>query len=127
MFFNSISSFLCAEIEYIQLSLKYSSEDKQQRCSEKHKESENFIQLQWSFNKIDLIELAYALYHSKAINDGDISVKCIVEAFEQLFNIDLGKYYRAYTDITRRKVIRSKFLRSLIKIYEEKFNELDGK
>jgi len=64
----------------------------------------------WTANKTDLIELIYALHSSSAVNSGTADIKEIATACEQLFNIDLGDYYRAYLEIRSRKTSRTKFL-----------------
>lgn len=50
----------------------------------------------WTANKTDLIELIYALHSIGAINSGTADIKKMASACEQLFNIDLGDYYRTY-------------------------------
>ncbi|MDE3744093.1 RteC domain-containing protein [Maribacter sp. D37] len=70
-------------------------------------------ELQWTATKIALTELVYALYHSGSINNGNVDIKEIAEALSQLFNIDLGDYYRTYSEIRLRKKSRAKFLEKL--------------
>lgn len=126
-FYDDILSYLDAEIQYILLYLKHSSEKNEMRKPNKALITKAEAKLQWTAQKIDLIELIYALFHSKSINNGDIEIKYIVEAFENLFGISLGKYYRAYLDITRRKVMRPKFINGLLKTIEEAFTIIDRK
>lgn len=65
----------------------------------------------WSGNKIDLVEVIYALYHQKVISNGTIEIKELSKAFEQFFNITIDdNIYRYYTDIKNRKGKRSKFI-----------------
>src|SRR5690606_2703501 len=64
----------------------------------------------WTANKTDLIELIYALHSSSAVNSGTADIKEIATACEQLFNIDLGDYYRTYLEIRSRKTNQTKFL-----------------
>jgi len=65
----------------------------------------------WSGNKIELVELAYALYHSKRINGGNAELGEIISWLESSLNIDLGQSYRMFIDISRRKLVRhTKFL-----------------
>ena len=67
----------------------------------------------WTANKIDLIELIYALHSSKAINKGNIEIKDIARIIEYVFKIQLGDFYRAFLEIRMRKNRRTKFLDSL--------------
>ena len=65
----------------------------------------------WSGNKIELVELAYGLYHSKRINGGKAELGEIISWLENSLNIDLGQSYRMYIDISRRKLVsHTKFL-----------------
>jgi len=58
------------------------------------------LSLTWTSNKIDLIELIYSLIASGAVK-GDI--KDLATAFEKIFEIDLGNYYRSFLEIRGRK------------------------
>ena len=69
--------------------------------------------LKWTASKVSLIELIYALYHSKVINRGSTEIKEIAFLFESIFNIELGDYYRTYSEIKSRKSVRAKFLNDL--------------
>jgi hypothetical protein len=65
----------------------------------------------WSGNKIELVELAYGLYHSKRINGGNAELGEILSWLESSLNTDLGQAYRMFVDISRRKLVsHTKFL-----------------
>src|SRR5690606_36297553 len=65
----------------------------------------------WSGNKIELVELAYGLYHSKRINGGNAELGEIISWLESSLNTDLGQAYRMFIDISRRKLVsHTKFL-----------------
>lgn len=67
--------------------------------------------LNWTGNKIDLIEIIYALHNQKVINGGNIDIKELAVNFGFVFNIDLEEnIYRSYVDIKNRKTIKTKFL-----------------
>lgn len=55
------------------------------------------------------MELIYALFGTKAINNGQIEIKEIAETFEIMFNIKLGDYCRTFQEIKRRKLSNTKF------------------
>jgi len=59
----------------------------------------------WSGNKIELVELAYGLYHSKIINGGNAELGEIISWLESSLNTDLGQAYRMFIDISRRKLV----------------------
>ena len=70
-------------------------------------------ELRWTASKISLTELIYALKCSSAINNGQASIAQIATLLQQAFNIELGDYYRTYSEIRARKKGRVKFLDEL--------------
>ena len=68
------------------------------------------LNLTWLANKIDLVELIYALISSGAVK-GDI--KELATAFEKIFDIDLGSSYRTFLEIRARKVDLARFMGKL--------------
>lgn len=81
----------------------------------------------WTASKVDLVELVYALHHSKIINGGNSDVKELASFLGKVFNVEIEEnIYRAYQDIKSRKLVKTKFLNSITdslnqKIYEEDF------
>jgi len=69
--------------------------------------------LNWTKPKTDLVELIYALHSSESVNNGEVPLKHIASAFEQLFNVNLGDYYRTFQDIAIRKKNPTPFLDTL--------------
>jgi hypothetical protein len=70
--------------------------------------------LNWTGNKIDLVELIYALHVSKKINHGNSDIKEIATTVGKMFNQDLEEnIYRWYIDIKNRKTVRPKFINQL--------------
>lgn len=69
--------------------------------------------LKWTSSKVALTELIYALYHSRVINNGNSEIKELAKGFQNLFNIDLGDFYKTYSEIRLRKKSRTKFLDDL--------------
>lgn len=79
---------------------------------------------QWTGNKIDLIEMLYALHLSKAVNDGNTKINDFAEVFSLVFNIDLRKdIYRFFTDIQKRKIDQTKFLDYLRATLQRKIDD----
>ena len=85
----------------------------------------NQPKLFWTRNKTDLIELIYALHSSGAINAGTADIKEVASACEQMFNIDLGDYYRTFLEIRSRKINQTKFIDKLKDALENKMLESD--
>ncbi|MBA3706190.1 MAG: RteC domain-containing protein [Bacteroidetes bacterium] len=69
--------------------------------------------LTWSDSKTALIELIYALHSQGTFGNGKADIKEIASYFEQIFNIDLGEYYKTYLELRMRKTSRTKFLDSM--------------
>lgn len=81
----------------------------------------------WTSNKIFLIELGYALYVAGDINNGNITVKEIMDLLGAIFNIDLGDYYRGYITLKNRKKDRTLYLKTLIEKLLKRMEEDDEK
>lgn len=86
----------------------------------------NKVKLKWTASKTDLIELIYAIQATGAIRDGRVGIKEMATACEQLFNIDLGNYYKTYIEIKARKTERTNFINKLKKLLEKKMIDEDG-
>lgn len=67
----------------------------------------------WTGSKVALIELLYALHTEGVFNNGTSDLKDVAEYFENIFNIDLGQYHRAFLEIRMRKSDQTKFLNAL--------------
>lgn len=74
--------------------------------------------LVWTGKNSDIVEIIYAFYYAKVINNGGADIAQIARAFEKMFNIRLGKFYRTKTHIKGRKGV-TKFLDKLKKILIE--------
>ncbi|WP_298765375.1 RteC domain-containing protein [uncultured Polaribacter sp.] len=79
----------------------------------------------WTGNKTDLIELIYALHSSGSVNSGTADIKEMASACEQMFNIDLGDYYRTFLEIRSRKMNQTKFIDKLKNSLENKMLDSD--
>lgn len=81
--------------------------------------------IRWTHSKVALIELAYALHSSKAINLGKIDVKQIINALETTFNIELGNFYRVFQNIRIRQAGRTAFMDELKSLLEKRMDDTD--
>lgn len=79
-------------------------------------------QLQWTGNKAALIELMYALYESRSFNNGQTDIKAMAAYFEQIFDIELGHYYRTYLELKTRQN-PTRFLDTLIDALNRRMDE----
>jgi hypothetical protein len=82
--------------------------------------------LRWTGQKVDLIELIYALHCSGVFDHGNSSVKKIADAFQELFQCPLGDYYRSYSELRYRKKSRIKFLDRLSVQLQKKMDADDA-
>jgi hypothetical protein len=81
--------------------------------------------LTWTGPKTYLIELIYALQSAETFNNGKADIKQIASAFESIFNISLGNYYRGFQEIQQRKKGKSYFLDQLKAKFIQRVNEFD--
>jgi len=58
---------------------------------------------EWTDDKLNLIELIYAIYKTKSINNGKITLKQIQECFEEIFQVKLGNISNRINEIDNRK------------------------
>jgi hypothetical protein len=59
--------------------------------------------LRWTGDSINLVELAYGIWLTGQINDGNASIADIVQWFEVHFKTKLGRPYRRWQSIAKRK------------------------
>jgi hypothetical protein len=81
--------------------------------------------LAWTESKASLIELAYALYASRALDEGKVSIKQIIAVMEQLTGLDLTNYRRIFADIRIRKTGPTGFLDVLLRQYRQYIDSLN--
>jgi len=66
----------------------------------------------WTSDKIDLVEIIYAI--KQYINHGDVSIKTIQEGCEYFFQVELGDIETRIKEIDERQGNKLQFLESLI-------------
>ena len=59
--------------------------------------------LRWSGKATDLVELLYALDTCDCINDGEIGIEELADAFSEIFGIEIKNCYNVYMNMKRRK------------------------
>jgi hypothetical protein len=80
------------------------------RKSENSKVDATYNPLQWTTQKVALVELIYALHAAGVFNYGKTDIKQIVDCFEDFFSIDLGNYARVFSEIRIRKSGQTNFI-----------------
>jgi hypothetical protein len=85
----------------------------------------NAHSLKWTGQKVDLIELIYALQATGVFDHGHSSVKKIADCFQEYFDCTLGDVYRTYSELRFRKKSRTKFLDRLSEQLQKKMDADD--
>lgn len=85
------------------------------------------VQLKWTGSKVALIELLYGLHATSVVEGGRADIKQLAKGLEQLFNVNLGNYYRVYQDIRLRKKGQTQYIDSMKSQLIRKMDELDFK
>lgn len=121
MAYDMLSVYLKTELE--KLDSKCGKNDN----TEKEEEDLTGSKLFWTESKVALTELIYAIHSTGAVNKGVTDIKVLAEAFEEVFNIDLGDLYRTFIEIRLRKKERSKFIDHLKNRLLNRMDEADQK
>jgi hypothetical protein len=65
----------------------------------------------WTGDKSNLIEMAYGIYDTFQINEGNVTIAEIIEWLEESLDINLSRYYRRFSEIKMRKSLsKTKYL-----------------
>ena len=75
-----------------------------------HQDDDEFLkkgvkgpELRWTGESINLVEIAYGMWLTGQINNGNASITEIVGFLEQIFNVEIGTAHRRWQSISRRK------------------------
>ncbi|MCL1670933.1 RteC domain-containing protein [Elizabethkingia ursingii] len=113
-----VSCFLAYEKLKIHLSKSIKEEDSLSTY-------DTAIKLSWSSSKVALVELLYALYKSKSLNNGNLELSQLIRWAEYNFNLELGNYHKTIGEIRGRKNLRTKFLSFLSDHLDQYFYDKD--
>lgn len=120
-----VAKIICNEMLRINLNKKMLGLEKRQFIDEK-RAAIAMGDLKWTGPKVALIEYGYGFEASKYVNRGNADIKEIMLAFEIIFNVDLGEYYRSYYSIKDR-VDRTKYLNIMMERLLEQMDKDDSK
>ena len=59
----------------------------------------------WTGKATDLVELLYALDTCNCINNGEIGVEELADAFSEIFGVEIKNCYNVYMNMKRRKAV----------------------
>lgn len=115
MAFELISEFIKSMLAKLDIDHDLSADEKSQIAAN----------VNWTGSKVALIELLYALQSAGYCNNGNIDLKHLASHLENLFNIDLGNYYRVFQEMRIRKISRTTFLDHLKERLVQRMDESD--
>lgn len=120
-----VAKIICNEMLRINLNKNMLGLEKRQFIDDK-RAAISIGDLKWTGPKVALIEYGYGFEASKYVNRGNADIREIMLAFEIIFNIDLGEYYRSYYSIKDR-VDRTKYLNIMMDRLLEQMDKDDSK
>jgi len=88
---------------------------------------ENFPKLRWTGKTIDLIEIALSVHESGSINNGEVTVKAVVNFFCESLGVNPGNFSSSYGVMRTRANSRTLFLDKLKRVFEKKMERDDEK
>ncbi|MDN3664087.1 RteC domain-containing protein [Algibacter miyuki] len=107
--FCTARDMLLSKFKAYKLLIKYL----QSRLNKLTEPNNSQADLKWTANKTALTELIYALHCNRVINNGNSDLKEIADSLQNLFNFELGNFYKTFSEIKARKNSRTKFLDDL--------------
>lgn len=120
-----VAKIICNEMLRIYLNKKLHGLEKQ-LFIDKKRATLPIGNLRWTGPLVALTEYGYGFEASEYVNNGKAEIQEIMTGLEILFNVDLGKYYRAYTSMREREE-RTKYLKIMIERLEKRMDENDSR
>lgn len=65
----------------------------------------NSAPLRWTGDKVNLVELAYGIFNTAQVNDGDVHIADIISWLEKSFGLKLSRYAQMFSEIRNRKSV----------------------
>jgi hypothetical protein len=73
--------------------------------------------LTWTGDKTNLIELAYGIYNTAQVNNGEINIVDLISWLENSFHVRLPRYFQMFSEIKNRKsVSKTRYLDHMAKM-----------
>ncbi|MEM7485489.1 MAG: RteC domain-containing protein [Bacteroidota bacterium] len=124
--FNTMRDVLLAKVRASYRYMEYINRSLSELRSDELSDNENqFPVLQFNGNKIDLVELIYALHAAKVFK-GNPDISHIQKAVERVFGVELGSIYTRFQQIRNRSGEHIKFLPKLIDAFASLLDDKDG-
>lgn len=92
------------------------------------KQKNNFINdlIKWTGSVTELVEMGYALIHSKRINNGKIEIKFFINQLSLFFNFEVNDCFNIFREIRKRKYCRTAFLDELREGLKQRMDNMDN-
>lgn len=85
---------------------------------------EDDIETKWTGESINLLEMAYGVYQTAQVNHGKIGIGELVRKLEKVFNVNIGRPYRRFSEIKQRKRLsRTKYLDEMVNSINKKIDD----
>ena len=112
--YEMLQEYLLSEIEM--LSLQHGEKPKGRQR-----------ELVWTGDSVNIIELVYGIYETRQINDGKASIAELMDFFGNIFQINLSKYFKRFSDIKRRKAMsKTRFLDEMQQLVAKRIEDSDA-
>jgi hypothetical protein len=83
--------------------------------------------LKWTGETCNLIEVAYGIYDTLQLNDGDVDLTDIIDWLESTLNVNLSRFYRRFMEIKRRKIMsQTKYLDEMRAAVNKRIDDTDA-
>ncbi|MCR8560436.1 RteC domain-containing protein [Mucilaginibacter sp. BJC16-A38] len=85
------------------------------------------VATRWTGDTCNLIEVVYGIYETRQVNAGEVDLSDLMDVFEQVFQVNLSRYFRRFTEIKRRKTIsKTKFLDQMRDAVNQRIDDGDA-
>ncbi len=84
----------------------------------------NANSLQWTGDSINLVEVAYGIWLTGQLNNGNASISEIIRWLEEAFKVNIGRAHRRWTEISQRK--RSSYTKFIDRMKESVLERIDN-
>jgi hypothetical protein len=79
--------------------------------------------LRWTGESINLVEIAYGLWLTGQLNEGNVTITDIIHGLEEMFSVKIGVAYRRWTEISNRTHNTTKFLDRIRDAMQKRIDE----
>lgn len=83
--------------------------------------------LKWTGDTCNLIEVAYGIYDTLQINEGEVDLSDIIDWLEGSLQVNLSRYYRRFMEIKRRKAMsKTRYLDAMRDAVNKRIDDTDA-